>query len=133
MILSSADISTADILTTYYTRQAAEQIFDIGKHYSNLEPARVHDEEQLRGHLLITFIATVIVRIFQKEAIKAKKNMQDMLADLRNQFCKLFNDGAVTICEPQKSANDCYKMLKLPCPIAIDAGQLRSPNMPSGT
>ncbi|MDR0548229.1 MAG: transposase [Deltaproteobacteria bacterium] len=60
IILSSADIDTKKILNVYYNRQKIEQIFDIAKNMTGLIPLRTHSEETLRGHLLISFIATII-------------------------------------------------------------------------
>jgi transposase len=60
IILSNADIETKNILNVYYNRQKIEQIFDIAKNMTGLIPLRTHSEETLRGHLLISFIATII-------------------------------------------------------------------------
>ena len=133
MMLSTADIHPADLLTTYYTRQSIEQIFDLAKNYANLGPARVHDEQHLRGHLLLTFIGTAIMRLLQRKALEASANLLDLLASLGYQNCKLFEDGTVVVKEAQKWGNVCYKMLNLKCPVSLEPSEQRSGNLPHGT
>ena len=130
LILSSKDVHPALIMTTYYTRQSVEQIFDLAKNYANMEPVRVHDEQHLRGHLFVAFIATVILRLLQMSALRASRNMLDMLYGLRNQKCIVYDDGGIVITEPTKKANYCYKMFNMRSPVSIDSSALRSQNLP---
>jgi hypothetical protein len=60
VLISSEKIETKDVMPLYYTRQTIEQVFDIGKNYADLLPLRVHNEETFRGHLMLSFIATVV-------------------------------------------------------------------------
>ena len=50
----------------YYTRQDIEQVFDLSKNYASLLPICVQSEETFRGHLLLTFLSTVIMRQIQQ-------------------------------------------------------------------
>ncbi|MDR1486893.1 MAG: transposase, partial [Deltaproteobacteria bacterium] len=60
ILISTEDYKLNDIIPLYYTRQLIEQTFDISKTYATLLPLRAHSEETLRGHLLISFIASVL-------------------------------------------------------------------------
>jgi transposase len=118
MLVSSRPIAKDKILPTYYTRQQIEQIFDIGKNYANMLPLRVQSEDTLRGHLLLTFIASVIVKEMQDRLKKSTYNITSMLLNLRNQKCKVYEKEVVTQ-EAFKKANDCYKLFKIECPVQI--------------
>jgi hypothetical protein len=60
LILSNKDIPTAKIIETYYARAKIEQIFDIAKNMTGLLPLSIQSEETLRGHLLISFISSIV-------------------------------------------------------------------------
>ena len=118
ILLSTRKIARDKILPTYYSRQQIEQIFDIGKNYADMTPLRVQEEETFRGHLLLTFIASVIVKRIQDRLKKTIYNPNSMMLNLRNQKCKVY-DHEVIVQEAYKKANDCYKLFKIKCPITI--------------
>ena len=60
-LVSTKDIPEQDVLREYYMRQAIEQFFDYGKSYANYLPIRKHNEDTIKGHLLLSFIATFII------------------------------------------------------------------------
>ena len=118
VIVASRRIATANLLPLYYTRQQIEQVFDIGKNYAEMLPLRVQTEETFRGHLLLTFIVTVLMKQLQDALLKTAYNPISALLNLRNQKCKVFADKIVTQ-EAFKKANDIYKLFKIKCPAAI--------------
>jgi transposase len=118
IIVASRRISTTKLLPLYYTRQQIEQVFDIGKNYADMLPLRVQTEETFRGHLLLTFIVTVVLKQLQDALLKTTFNPISVFLNLRNQKCKVFADKIVTH-EPFKKANDIYKLFKIKCPPAI--------------
>ena len=118
VILSSRKIAVNKILPTYYTRQQIEQIFDIGKNYADMLPLRVQNEDTFRGHLLLTFISCVILKMIQDKLLKTKYNPISMFMNLRNQKCKVY-DKTILPTEPTKKMNDCYKLFKIKCPVEI--------------
>jgi len=122
IIVSSRRIAAAKLLPLYYTRQQIEQIFDIGKNYADLLPLRVQTEETFRGHLLLTFIATVVLKHLQDALLKTAFNPISVFLNLRNQKCKVFADKIVTH-EPFKKANDIYKLFKIKWPVVIPSKQ----------
>lgn len=118
ILVSSKRLRANEILPIYYTRQQIEQVFDIGKNYSGMLPLRVQGEATFRGHLLLTFIATVIIRKLQDLLKNSSYNPFSFFQNLRNQKCKIYDDRIITQ-EPVKKANDCYKLLGIKCPVEI--------------
>jgi hypothetical protein len=108
VLVSTRPIATDKILPLYYTRQQIEQVFDICKNNTNLLPLRVHSEDTLRGHLLLTFAATVIYRKLQQDLKDSHFTPENALLSLRNHKCKLYDSYLLTM-EPAKRASDIYK------------------------
>jgi hypothetical protein len=118
MLVSSGPIAKDQILPTYYMRQQIEQIFDIGKNYADMLPLRVQNEDTFRGHLLMTFIATVVVKKIQDNLKDTIYNPISMFLNLRNQKCKVYESRVIPQ-EAFKKANDVYKLFKIVCPVDI--------------
>ena len=62
----------------YYTRQDIEQVFDLSKNYASLLPICVQSEETFRGHLLLTFLSTVIMRQIQQLGKKLNLDLEEI-------------------------------------------------------
>jgi hypothetical protein len=118
IIVASRRIATSSLLPLYYTRQQIEQVFDIGKNYADMLPLRVQTEETFRGHLLLTFIVTVLMKQLQDALLKTAYNPISVFLNLRNHKCKVFG-GKIVTQEAFKKANDIYKLFKIKCPAAI--------------
>ena len=123
VIISSEDIEIVDILPLYYTRQQVEQVFDLGKNNADILPLRVQNEDTFRGHLMLTFLATVMLQKLQRDILakrkkKDKTNPEGALFTLRNQKCKVYANEIVPQ-EAVKSINDVYKLFQIKCPAAI--------------
>lgn len=119
VLLTSLCYTTEDILPAYYARQLVEQYFDIGKGISNLTPLRVHSEEALRGHLLLSMIASTINVYVQKLTKKAATDRTELFMSLRNQKCIVYKSKVLTG-EAQRIANELYSSAGIECPISID-------------
>jgi hypothetical protein len=118
ILVASRRIAKDKILPTYYMRQQIEQLFDIGKNYADMLPLRVQTEDTFRGHLLMTFIASAVVKKLQDDLRETAYNPISVFMNLRNQKCKVYDD-CVIVQEAFKKANDVYKHLKIQCPIEI--------------
>jgi hypothetical protein len=126
MILSSDDMDEKDILPLYYTRQQVEQVFDISKNNADILPLRIQNENTLRGHLMLTFMATAILQRLQRDIIAKRKkgdkiNPEGAFMKLRNQKCKVYSKNVVPQ-EAVKEINAIYKLLKIDCPTTIARG-----------
>lgn len=121
ILASSNELSLEEILPVYYTRQQVEQTFDVGKNYASLLPVRIQSEENLRGHLLITFIGTMIVRRIQLSLLKnedkrtRKLNAVSLFQNLGYQHCSVFKDKII-VHEADSKANQGYKIFKIEVP-----------------
>ncbi len=124
MLVSSEKMDVSEVLPLYYTRQQVEQVFDIGKNNADLLPLRIQKEETLRGHLVLTFMATAVLQQLQQHILK-KKNKKDKLNPegaffkLRNQKCKVYEENIVPQ-EPVKDINLVYRLLNVSCPTTIE-------------
>ena len=118
VLASTADIPASGVLDAYYARQRIEQVFDVGMNYASLLPVRVHSEEALRGHLLLTFCATALLCRLQGKLGAKSAPMPQALAAARNQKCKVYGSKVLT-CEPTAKANELYKALDLKCPVEL--------------
>jgi transposase len=118
ILISSRRVAPNKVLPLYYTRQQIEQIFDIGKNYADMLPLRVRTEETFRGHLMITFIATVVLKKIQ-DVLKMTSTLPTALfLNLRNHKCKVYKNKIITQ-EAFKKANDSYKLFGIKCPVSI--------------
>jgi len=120
VLISRKQISVDEILPLYYSRQAIEQIFDFEKNYGNLLPLRVHNEATFRGHLLVSFMATVSIMaidgMFMEAHPKSKKktplNFIQARSCLRQMKCHVY-DEQISVSEPDRQSNDVLKALKI--------------------
>ena len=122
VLICSENVTEKEILPLYYTRQAIEQIFDVNKNDIDILPLRVHSEETLRGHLMLSFIAS-LVYIFLNDKLKATKfNACNALAVYRNLKCMVY-DNMTVVKEPVKNINDLSEVLGLSIPKKIVEGK----------
>jgi hypothetical protein len=112
VLISTRPIAKDGILPLYYTRQQIEQVFDVCKNNTNLLPLRIQSEDTLRGHLLLAFTASVIIKKLQEDVKDTEYTPENALLALRNHKCKVFDDYVLTT-EAAKRANDIYKAFKL--------------------
>ena len=120
VLISKNKITIEEILPLYYSRQAVEQAFDFSKNYANILPLRVHSEEVLRGHLMVSFMATAAImtidKLFGKAQSKAKNrkpiNFLQAKSCLRQMKCQVYDDH-ITVVEPDRQSNDVLKALKI--------------------
>ena len=118
ILVASEPIDTNDILPLYYTRQAIEQVFDIGKNNADLLPLRVHGIESFRGHLFLSFLASAAYVMMNKILKKADVCAVGAYRILRNMKCKVF-DSKIIVQEANKKMNDIAKQVKLIFPIEL--------------
>ena len=120
VLISKLKVGVEEILPLYYSRQAIEQAFDFGKNYANLLPLRTHSEATFRGHLLISFMATVTIMTIDKLFVtahpKAKNkkplNFIQARSCLRQMKCQVYDDH-ISVVEPDRKSNDILKDLNV--------------------
>lgn len=114
-LISSRRVAVDKILPLYYTRQDVEQVFDIGKNFASMLPLCVENEDTFRGHLLLTFLATVIQRMIQQEAKNHEWSLDYLFTNLRNHKCKAFPEEIIPQ-EATRKQNEIYKAFGLKVP-----------------
>jgi hypothetical protein len=123
VLVSSEMLDTSEVMPLYYMRQTVEQTFDFAKNDVALVPVRTHTDETFRGHLLLSFMATVLL-ITVKRVLKTKKKTSELpavqaLKAMRYIKCDVFPHSIVTS-EPSKYANLIINALKLNVPGVIN-------------
>jgi transposase len=101
VLISNIDISESEVLSFYYLRQSAEQIFEISKSYADILPLRVHSEATLRGVLMLNFLSVIAYGGF-REQLPQGFTFESATKQLRNQVCKVYDDESVLPNEPNK-------------------------------
>ena len=122
MLLSSRPVDTDEVLGTYCSRDQVEQVFDFCKKDPTMQSPRVQTEEMLRGHLMLSFVAAVIVKMLQKQLEGTPYSPIDVFINLKNHKCKVFDDCLVTQPSAEK-ASTIYKILGLKIPHRISLHQ----------
>jgi hypothetical protein len=118
ILLSSIDCKTTEILPLYYTRQAIEQVFDIGKTYTGFLPLRGHSEETLRGSILISFIATAVYSCLSIRLADSKYSPHEALRSLRHAHIKV-QESRTLLNELNSQNKDIFSILNINCPFAV--------------
>jgi transposase len=122
VLISSEKLEASEVMPLYYMRQTIEQTFDFAKNDVALMPVRNHSDETFRGHLLLSFMATVLL-IMVKRVLKTRKKLAiipavQALQSMRYIKCDVFPHALVTS-EPSKYANLIINELKLEIPGAL--------------
>ena len=118
IIISTLPYKDEDILPVYYARQMIEQYYDISKGISRLIPLRVHSEESIRGHCLLSQIAATLNLTIQKKIGNSFNQREELFLSLRNQKCDVYKNRIITT-EAQSGANEFYDKFKIECPMAF--------------
>lgn len=119
VLISSLPYQSDEILTVYYTRQLIEQYFDLSKGLSKLTPLRVHTEQRVLGHILLSQIAATVNLYIQQKMNSAFEDSEEMFMGLRNQKCVVYASKIVTN-EGQSGATRYYNKFKIKYPISFD-------------
>ena len=117
-LISGRELSNDEILPCYYQRQDAEQIFDFAKNYTRLLPLRVRNEMTLSGHLFMSYIATILVKMLQLQLKTQDMYLGSRLVTLRNLKCTIYSQRIV-VDNPQKVVNDTFASFKISVPASL--------------
>ncbi len=81
-------------------------------------PLDIHNEDTLRGHLMMTLLSTAILKVLQDRLVKTGISVSEAFSVLSHQGALVYPDSLVTS-EPVKKMNDIYKQFKIKCPEEI--------------
>ena len=77
VLVSSRRISKENLLPLFYTRDQIEKIFELCKQYGKILPLNVETEATFRGHLMMTFMAAVILKLMS-EKLKKQEGLNNV-------------------------------------------------------
>ena len=118
MLVCTRKVEKKYLLGLNFTRNQVEEIFKIGKGNGKMLPICVESEEALRGHLLITFISSVITKILMDRLLNTGWSPASIYSILQYQVTQIFPDYLLTS-EPVKNMNAIYKHFRFTCPSSI--------------
>lgn len=118
ILLSKTDLERKEVLPTYYTRQAIEQIFGFAKSNNNVLPLRVHTEQSINGYLMLVFIALIIFITMRKSLQPHQITVEQAMLRLRGLKAKIY-EKEIVVQEPNKKVKDIIKVLKIIMPTSL--------------
>lgn len=114
VLISSSRVENSEILPSYYSRQAIEQVFGFAKTNSIL-PLRVHSDQSINGYLLLFFLSLVVFIQMRQKLIEHNITLEQALMVLRNVKAKVFDERVVPQ-ELTKKAKDIFRALGVTVP-----------------
>ena len=120
VLVSTRRIAREKLLPLYYTRDRAEKVFEIAKQGAKMLPADVQTEETLRGHLLLSFMATTALKMMSDRLAGSRCGLttESMLSILHEHHATVYDDEVITQ-EPVRKMREAYEAFGLKCPEAI--------------
>lgn len=118
VLISSRKISKDNLLPLYYTRDQAEKIFELCKQDGKILPLNVGTEDTFRGHLMMTFLSAVVLKMMSDRLKKTTLTTETMFMNLHEQHAVIYDNEFITT-EPVKKMNEAYKAFKVQCPVTI--------------
>lgn len=119
VLISKRSVRPESVIELYYTRQQIEQVFDFGKNYASMLPLSTQKEQTFMGHMLLTFLATIIVKLLSKSVSDSNlPSVKTLLEALKNNTCTIHGDLAITA-EPSKLCNAVYKATHTEFPVSV--------------
>ena len=118
VLISSKKLENDELLSLYYTREYVEDIFKISKNHGKLLPLCIESEGVLRGHLFMTFLATVFHKLISDEIKGSSFSTPSLLIALNTHHAEICKNK-ILVDEPRKNANDAYKKFNIDVPSSI--------------
>lgn len=118
VLITTRRVATDKLLPLYYMRDQVEKIFELCKQDGKILPINIETEETLRGHLMMTFLATAILKIISGKLQKTSLTAESMFMNLHEQHALVYDKEFITT-EPVKKMNDAYNAFNVQCPTTI--------------
>lgn len=118
VLVSTRRVAVDKILPLYYMRDQVEKIFELCKQEGKILPINVESEATLRGHLMMTFIASVVLKMMTDKLRNTTLTTESMFMNLHEQHAIVYDNEFVTT-EPVKKMNEAYKAFNIQCPVTI--------------
>lgn len=118
MLVSTRKLKKDDVLSLYYTRDQVENVFEIDEQCADIASVYYQTEETFRGHLLMTFITSVIHKLLSNALCKAGHSVMDVLTAAHDLQCLVY-DGEVLPNDAQSEITDPFRILNIDIPDSI--------------
>lgn len=118
VLISTRKVAKDKLLPIYYMRDQVEKIFELCKQEGKILPINVENENTFRGHLMMTFMATAILKMMSKVLRKTSLTTESMFMNLHEHHAVVYDKELITA-EPVKKMNEAYKVFKVQCPVTI--------------
>ncbi len=118
VLITTRKIAKDKLLPLYYMRDQVEKIFELCKQEGKILPINVENENTFRGHLLMTFMATAILKMMSCVLRETSLTTESMFMNLHEHHAVVYDEELITA-EPVKKMNEAYKAFKLHCPVSI--------------
>lgn len=118
MLISSKSIDPQEVLAIFYSRDQIEQDFDFCRNYAGMLPLNIQREEIFNGHMMLTFIATIVIKMLQNKLKQTDESIKALLEILHQDNCVQHGEKYIT-CEPGKKARVAYEALGIEYPISV--------------
>lgn len=118
VLITTRKVAADKLLPLYYMRDQVEKIFEFCKQGGKILPINIETEETLRGHLMMTFLATAVLKMMSEKLKKTSLTTESMFMNLHEQHAIVYDKEFITT-EPVKKMNDAYKAFKIHCPTTI--------------
>ena len=120
VLVSTKKISHKEILQVYYTRDQVEKVFELCKQDGKILPVSVETEATFRGHLMMTFMAAVVLKMLSKNLSATSLTTESAFMNLHEQHAILYEETKQLITtEPTKNMNIVYDALGITCPVTL--------------
>jgi transposase len=122
VLISSRRISKDNILPLYYTRDQVEKVFELCKQGAKILPVNVETEATFRGHLMMTFMAAVMLKMMSEQLKGTSLTTESMFMILHEQHAAIYDNELITT-EPVRKMNEAYKAFGIMCPETLPLNQ----------
>lgn len=114
VLITTHKLAKEKPFSLYYMRNQVEKIFEICKQGDKILPINAENEATFCGHLIMTFMASAILKMMSEKLKKTSLTMESMLMNLHEQQ-PLYMEKEFITTEPVKKMNDAYKAFKVQC------------------
>lgn len=118
VLIATRKIAKDKLLPLYYMRDRVEKIFELCKQDGKILPINVENEDTLRGHLMMTFMASIVLKMMSEKLKNTSLTTETMFMNLHEQHAIVYDKEFITT-EPVKKMNEAYKAFKVQCPATI--------------
>ena len=119
MLVSTRRIAKENLLKLYYTRNQIEDIFKLCKGNCKILPINIEKEATLRGHLLITFAASIVMKLLSDELDGTNLTAEALFMHLNYHRANIY-DNEIVASEVTKIMRFIYNRFKIAIPTEIE-------------